>query len=73
MSFVAKTIAEQKLEYFESIGRPLTDDESDELRRAMHATYVRTQRQRMLGKHRKEELALLKKLEREALKGSPMA
>jgi hypothetical protein len=34
-----KTAAEQRLEYLENLRRPLTDSESDELRRAMHAVY----------------------------------
>lgn len=38
-AFVFKTLAEQRLEYLESLGRPLTDEESDELRRSLHATY----------------------------------
>jgi hypothetical protein len=70
MSFQFKTRAEQKLEYLESLNRPLTDDESDDLRRSMHAVYCR---QRMLAKHRFEELQLLKKLEREAQMPSDLA
>lgn len=34
-----KTRAEQKLEWLESLGRPLTDEESDQLRRTLHAVY----------------------------------
>lgn len=58
-----KTISEQKLEYLEHLARPLTDSESDELKRAMHAVYVRSRR---LAEHRNEELRLLKKVQREA-------
>lgn len=58
-----KTIAEQKLEYLERLQRPLTDSESDELKRAMHAVYMR---ERRLAQHRNEELALLKRVQLEA-------
>lgn len=67
-----KTRSEQKLEWIESLDRPLTDEESDELRRAIHAVYccpkLRAKRlARMLAKHAKEEAALLKRIKREAL------
>ena len=39
-----KTKSEQKLEMLQSIRRPLTDEESDELRRALHAVYVQQRR-----------------------------
>lgn len=39
-----KTHAEQKLEWLEALKRPLTDQESEELRRALHATYCRNLR-----------------------------
>jgi hypothetical protein len=34
-----KTIAEQRLEYLEGLRRPLTDQESEDLRKALHAVY----------------------------------
>jgi hypothetical protein len=61
-----KTQREQKLEWLESLGRPLTEDESDQLRRALHATYCRNRyRDRVLAAHRREELGLLARIERE--------
>jgi hypothetical protein len=66
MSFVGKTVAEQKVEYFSSLRRPLTDAESDELRRAMHAAYERRRRQNLLRAHEREEQKLLRRLEAEA-------
>lgn len=36
-----KTRAEQKLEWLGSLHRPLSEAESDELRRSLHATYCR--------------------------------
>ena len=39
-AFRFKTISEQKLEYLEGLRRPLTDEESEELRRALHAVYT---------------------------------
>lgn len=67
------TQAEQRLAYLEGLKRPLTEEESDDLRRAMHAVYVYQQKQRakrleremhrdVLEKHRAEELALLGRL-----------
>ena len=73
MSFPYKTRAEQRLEYLESLTRPLTDDESDDLRRSMHAVYERNRRCAILQRHRAEERKLLKKLEREAQIRSPLA
>jgi hypothetical protein len=73
MSFVAKAVSEQKVEYLSNLRRPLTDAESDELRRAMHAVYERTRRARCLGMHEQEEQRLLKKLEREARQASDLA
>lgn len=62
-----KTRAEQKLEWLESLGRPLTEDESEELRRCLHATYMGNWRASMVAQHRAEELILLEKLRAEAL------
>lgn len=36
-----KTRAQQRIEQLINIGRPLTDPESDELYRALHADYMR--------------------------------
>ncbi len=70
-AFATKTRAEQRLEHFEQIKRPLTDDESAELQRSLHAVYAsnwRTARERkVLAAARREELKLLKRLEAEAL------
>jgi hypothetical protein len=63
MSFAFKTRSEQQLEYLQGLKRPLTDQESDDLRRSMHAVYCR---QRVLKQHRAEELKLVKRLESEA-------
>jgi hypothetical protein len=41
---IIKTRAEQKLEWLESLKRPLTDAESAELRRCLHATYMKNWR-----------------------------
>lgn len=40
-----RTKAEQRIEHLINIGRPLTDQESDELYRALHADYMRKWRQ----------------------------
>ncbi len=68
-----KTVSEQKLEWFESLNRPLTDEESEELQRVLHAVYMRNQRLNKIAQHRKEELDLLRKLRREAQMPSPLA
>ncbi len=63
-----KTRAEQRLDWLAALNRPLSDDESDELRRSLHAVYTRNwkqERSRRLAQHRNEELALLAKMERE--------
>lgn len=39
-----KTRAQQRLEWLEGLKRPLTHQESDELRRALHAVYVHQRR-----------------------------
>lgn len=41
-----KTPSEQKLEWLESLKRPLSDEESAELQRCLHAVYCREWRQR---------------------------
>jgi hypothetical protein len=61
-----KTKAEQKLEYLKGLHRPLTDRESDELRRSMHAVYERERRLGLLAMNRREELELLDRLRAEA-------
>jgi hypothetical protein len=66
VSFVGKSISEQRVEYFETLKRPLTDNESEELRKAMHAAYCYRRRANDLKAHRAEELKLLKRVEREA-------
>lgn len=71
MSFAFKTKAEQKLDYLESLRRPLTNEESDELRRALHAVYCRNRRSRALALHENEERALLAKVEAEARQADP--
>ena len=43
-AFRFKTRAEQRLEWLEGLKRPLTQDESEELQRALHAVYVRERR-----------------------------
>lgn len=63
---VLKTKSEQKLEYLMGLRRPLTDRESDELRRSMHAAYECERRQRHVAQCRNEEVALLKRLRSEA-------
>jgi hypothetical protein len=68
-----KTMAEQKLEWLESLDRPLTDEESEELRRSLHAVYCRNRRYGVLAQHRNEELELLGKLRAEAQMKSPLS
>ena len=63
---VFKTRAEQKLEWLEGLQRPLTEKESDELRRSLHAVYCRNRRLGLLAKHREEELSVLERVEAEA-------
>jgi hypothetical protein len=65
MTPALKTISEQKLEWLESLRRPLTSEESDELRRALHAVYCRQRKSATLAQHRNEELRLLAKVEAE--------
>lgn len=47
-AFRFKTLSQQRLEYLESLKRPLTDEESELLYRAMHSAseYERRQRRR---------------------------
>lgn len=66
MSAPYQTRSEQKLEFYKSLTRPLTDEESDELYRAMHAVYEHERRQRIVASNRTAELKLLAKLRQEA-------
>jgi hypothetical protein len=59
---VFKTRSEQKLEWLEHLGRPLTDQESDELRRSLHAVYCHERRVRMLAMHEKEQRSLYQRV-----------
>lgn len=68
-----KSVSEQKIARLERLGRPLTDEESDELCRAMHAVYERKRRHAKLFQHRREELKLLNRLRREAEMPSDLA
>lgn len=61
-----KTRSEQKLEWLEGLKRPLTDEESDDLRRSLHAVYCTKRRHRLLAMHEREEAELLRKVEAEA-------
>lgn len=70
-AFAFKTRSELALEHLESLKRPLTDEESDQLRRALHAVYIRGWRATKLAQHRNEELALLAKVEAEAHQADP--
>lgn len=72
-----KTRAQQRIEQLINAGRPLTEAESDELYRALHADYMKKWRDRraarasaemggrVLDRHRDEEAGLLEKIERE--------
>jgi hypothetical protein len=73
MSAPYKSVSEQRIARLERLRRPLTEEESDELRRAMHAAYERKRRRSKLVQHRCEELKLLKKLNREAKLSSDLA
>lgn len=64
---VLQTKAEQKLDYLKGLKRPLTDKESDELRRSMHAVYERERRLGMIVMNRREELELLDRLRAECV------
>lgn len=68
-----KTKAEQRLDHLKTIKRALTEDEHDELRRAMHAVYVREHRLGTLQQHRNDEIKLLSKLHAEAKLPSRLA
>lgn len=70
-----KTRSEQRIEQLINCGRPLSDQESDELYRALHADYMRKWRlARAASEHRRLDLemsrphaeALLDKLREEA-------
>lgn len=75
-AFVFKTLAEQRLEYLESLRRPLTDEESDELRRSLHSVYCFRRNQERarrleaemsgaLKEHREAEQETLRQMARE--------
>lgn len=75
-AFVFKTLAAQRLEHLESLNRPLTDEESDELRRSLHAVYchklrleraARLEREMSgaLREHREAEQETLRQMARE--------
>jgi hypothetical protein len=74
MMLAYKTRAELKLEHLESLKRPLTDQESDDLRRSLHAVYCRNRAMRLereanagaLAKHEQSEAETLDRVLREA-------
>lgn len=66
-----KTRAELALEHLESLKRPLTDEESDQLRRSLHAVYCRNRKHRLLYAHENEEAALLEKVQAESTLPDP--
>jgi hypothetical protein len=66
VSVETKTRAEQRLAHIEGLKRPLTDAESEELHRCLHAIYVRNLRNRVLAKHEEEEAELYRKVEAES-------
>jgi hypothetical protein len=63
--FRVLTPSEQRLEHLRSLKRPLTDAESDDLRKAMHAVYEYQRRLGFIEMARAEELDLLKKVQAE--------
>ena len=70
---IIRTASEQRLAWLESVHRPLTDEESDLLRRSLHAVYCHNRRLRIeqkanapiLAQLRREELKTLAKVEAE--------
>ncbi len=62
-----KTRAEQRLEWLSGLDRPLTDEESEMLRRSLHADYMNRWRSNKLASIRREELRTLAKVEAEML------
>ena len=80
-TFTFKTYSEQRLEWLKTRNRPLTDEESDELYRALHAIYVRDWKrhrakltERELNRETRalqkaENARLYKKVVREAVQG----
>lgn len=64
-ALVPKTRAQQRLEWLESLNRPLTDGESDMLRRSLHAGYMTRWNANRLASIRRDELKLLAKIEAE--------
>jgi hypothetical protein len=70
-----KTRSEQVLDWLEHVGRPLTDAESADLQRALHAIYCRNRKLRIdreltgdaLAKDAAENAKLLERVEAEIL------
>ena len=71
------TKSEQRLKWLESLRRPLTRDEQDELYRCLHAIYVRERRiaklegearDKALAAHRAETEEILERVQREAFR-----
>lgn len=59
-----KTKAEQRIEQLVNAGRPLTDAESDDLYRALHADYVRKWKKARAEKAERQRRAEVRTLER---------
>lgn len=65
-ALIPKTRAQQRLAWLESLDRPLTDDESDMLRRSLHAVYWHNRKLTgAMAKVRAEELETLAKMQDE--------
>lgn len=64
---IIKTPSEQKLEWYKTLTRPLSEEESDDLYKCMHNVYVTeiNRRNRLLAKARAEEVAVAARIERE--------
>ncbi len=73
-ALIPKTRAQQRLEWLESLDRPLTEDESDMLRRSLHAVdtygpYSKSgNHSYKIAQARNEELRTLAKVEAEMQK-----
>lgn len=64
--FAPQTRAEQRLAWLESLERPLTDYESDMLRRSLHAVYWHNRKLTgQMAMARREELVTLRKMQSE--------
>lgn len=46
-AFAFKTRSQQRLEYLDGLKRPLTDEESADLQRCLHAIYERERRRKV--------------------------